>query len=193
MSKPVKVLGPLRHSLPAIPVVPRTDEEDNGWRAGFKGNCSQSSVYITDGHILLLASAINPAITIEQVKDEWLRRYVTEAAIEKVWQAAEERDDVAADFIVVCDFCDSEVAFLRDASERVMVVNAHLLAFGVSAVHPNALTVSTKFINRWFNDPLAFWRDGSLVALLIPMRVSAAESFAKYDMYGKPIDLTACA
>jgi len=185
-------LQPLRRRLPEIPAAPEIDEDGDEWRPGFAGDCSQSPLYVTDGHILLLASAITPEITIERSEERWALKHATETGIGDVWKPAEKRNDMIADFIGVCEYVDStsEVAFLRDASGRVMVVDAHLLAFGVSAVHPDTLTVSGAPITaRWFDTALALRRAGKLVGLLMSMRLST-DDFQRYDMHGEPVDLT---
>jgi hypothetical protein len=183
----------LRRALPAMPEVPEIDKETGEeYYAGFTGNISQSPTYVTDGHILLLASAIDPAVEIWRDEDCWFQKNASKKAIEKVWKAAEEREEIVADFIGVGLYCESiEEALLCDAQGRVMVVNAYLLAFCIHAVHPDVLTVNGAPIDRWFDSPLALRRGGSLVGLLMPMRISAEESFAQYDLHGKPVDLTA--
>lgn len=191
MSKTTKQLKPLRRSLPELPGPEEVDEDGDKLYRGFCGDCSQSPLYVTDGHILLLASAIDPAIAIERNEDVWALKHATQAAIDKVWGAAEKREDLAADFIGTCPCCDSGHAFLRDTRGRVMVVNAFKLAFGVSALHPDTLTVSADLpLYGWFEAPLAFWRAGKLVGLLMPMKISAAD-FLGYDMHGEPVSLAA--
>lgn len=197
-----KALQALRRGLPAYPATPHIDEDGDIWRPGFAGNCSQSPLYVTDGHILLLAAAIDPAITLEQNEESWVRRHVNETEIGNVWKPAEKRSDVNADFIGVYEYGDdyqTEVAFLRDALGRVMIVNAHLLAFGVRAVHPGALTMDRAPIEAtcmaprqvsWFNSPLALRRAGELVGLLMPMRFFP-DDFQQYDMHGEPVGLSA--
>ena len=54
MSNAAKVLEPLVRRLPAMPEVPKVDEEcgeEYSW--GFQGNISQSPSWVTDGRILL--------------------------------------------------------------------------------------------------------------------------------------------
>ena len=195
MNETAKVLEPLRRRLPVIPAPLEIDEDGEGWRRGFAGDISQSPLYVTDGHILLLASAVDPATAIGRNEGSYARKYATENAIGAVWKPAEEREDVAADFIGVCEHGDSvEVAFLRDTRGRVMVVDAHLLAFGIGAVHPDALTVSGAPMEahggrEWFEIPLAFRSAGTLVGLLMPMKLSAFD-FPQYDMHGEPVNLT---
>lgn len=194
MNETTKQLKPLRRSLPELPGPEEVDEDGDKLYRGFCGDCSQSPLYVTDGHILLLASAIDPAIAIERNEDAWAVKHATQAAIDKVWGSAETREDVAADFIGTCLYGDgvSGVAFLRDTRGRVMVVNAFKLAFGVSALHPDTLTVSAADLplSGWFDAPLAFRRAGKLVGLLMPMKISAAD-FMGYDMHGEPVSLAA--
>lgn len=195
MNEAAKALQPLRRKLPEIPGVPEIDEDGETIYPGFNGDCSQSPLYVTDGHILLLASAIDPTVTIARDEDRWAAKHATEAGIGDVWKPAETRNDLIADFIGVCGYParpwidEREVAFLRDPLGRVMAVNAHLLAFGVRAVHPDVLTVSAAPIGRWFDSPLALRRDGKLVGLLMPMRLDA-DDFMQYDLHGEPVDLT---
>jgi len=198
----VKTLRPLRRALPAFSAASVTDEDGAQRRWGFKGNCSQSPLYVTDGYILLLAAAIDPAIAIEQDGHCWDGKRATRAAIGNVWKCANNRSEVNADLIGVCDYDPGstyEVAFLRDALGRVMVVNAHLLAFGIRAVHPDALTIDGAPIEAtcmvpgqvpWFSSPLALRRAGELVGLLMPMSLST-DDFSGYDMRGEPVDICA--
>ena len=194
----VKPLQPLRRALPAFSAASVTDEDGAQPRWGFGGNCSQSPLYVTDGRILLLAAAIDPAIAIEQDGHCWDGKRATET----LWKRANNRGDVHADLIGVCDYhpgSTDEVAFLRDALGRVMVVNAHLLAFGIRAVHPDALTIDGAPIKAtcmvpgqvpWFSSPLALRRAGELVGLLMPMSLST-DDFSGYDMRGEPVDICA--
>ena len=87
------------------------------------------------------------------------------------------------------------MAFLRDIQGRVMVVNAHLLGFVIAAVHPDAMTVdSASFEKQWegyvkreyFNGPLALYRKGKLVGLLMPMRLELGDLPA-YDFSGDAV------
>jgi hypothetical protein len=185
-------LKPLRRTLPVFPPTSYIDEDGEEGRPGFLGDCSRSPLYVTDGHILLLAAAIDPAIVFERNDANWVKRYATEREIGRMWKRAGKRSDVKADFIGVHaygDPCQTELAFLRDALGRVIIFDAHMLAFGVSAVHPNALTIdATPNEKRWSNSPLAMRRAGELVGLLMPMSVSADE-FQRYDLHGEPVEL----
>jgi hypothetical protein len=185
-------LKPLRRNLPVYPEKPVIDEDGDAYFLGFSGNISQSELYVTDGHILLLASAIDPAVPIARNDEAYGRRYPTEKAISAVWLPAERREDIGAELIGVGDYLeDHSIAFVRDVRGRVMLVDARLLSFGVAAVHPDALTVSSAPLPTaisLFDSPLALRRDGNLVGLLMPMRLSAAD-FTHYAFDGPAIDL----
>jgi len=192
-------LQQLRRRLPKFPAEPKIDEFGEEWLPGFKGDISSTPLYITDGHICLLASAVDPTVVIGRDKDNYAHKYTTEARIGEVWKLAEERIDVAADLIGVTDYCDSaEIAFLRDRLGRVMVVNAHLLSFGLRAADPDALSVSVEPLvetTRWessgvrcFDTSLALKRAGKLVGLIMPMRLSA-DHFEQFDLRREPINL----
>lgn len=193
-----RAMKELLRELPELPGEPLFDEgTGETYYRGFNGNFSQTPLYVTDGHLLLLASAIDPEFKIERDDESYGRKYATEEAIQKVWNAAIERKHVHAEFIGMENCCAGadmhsphmELAFVRDARGRVMVVNAYLLAFCVAAVRPDALTVSGEPAFRYaFDAPLALWRSGELVGLLMPMKLRA-EDFAQYDMHGKPVSL----
>jgi hypothetical protein len=200
MSESVKALQPLRRTLPTTPAARRSDGDGEEWQPGFKGDVSQSPLYVTDDHLLLRRDEIDAAVIIEPNLDLYVGRYATEAAIGDVWRGAEARSDVPAEYIGTveygCSYLD-EVAFIRDALGGVMVVDAHLLAFGIRAVHPNMLTVSAEpepqanagpSSPRLWSYPLAFRRGGKLVGLLMPLRLGA-HVFPEYDLCGEPITL----
>jgi hypothetical protein len=191
-SEPAQPLQPLRRCLPDVPDKPVIDEDGEEFFPGFNGDVSQSPLYVTDGHLLLLKGAIDPEVVINNRNpDHWTAKHATEEAIRKVWNDAMGREEGNADFIGGCDGPFDGIAFVCDVLGRVTVVSGHKLAFALKAVHLDKLTVSKKFFNRWPNDPLALWRDGNLVGLLMPIRVSAAELFAHYDLHGEPVNLVA--
>ncbi len=192
MNETTKALQPLRRGLPVFPPASRVDEDGETWRPGFAGNCSQSPLYVTDGHILLLAAAIDPRIALELNEESYVRKYANETEIRSIWTPVENRIDVTADFIGVYEYGDvyqTELAFLRDEKGRVMVLNAYLLAFGIHAVRPDSLTVSEAPTNgKWFDSPLALRSNGKVVGLIMPIRVSADE-FHLHSLDGDPIKL----
>lgn len=200
MKEMVKDLQLLGRTLPPMPEAGEIDEEcGEKFYRGFSGNISQSDRWVTDGHILLAADAIDPEIAIERDEDNYGGKYATAARIAKVWASAESRVDVAADFIGVAGYYErGAVAFLRDTQGRVMIVNAYLLAFGVWAAHPDELTVDAAQIEAtclrrgqepWFNTPLALRRDEKLVGLVMPMKLGA-DDYAHCDLRGEPINLS---
>jgi hypothetical protein len=200
ITEPVKALEQLQRSLPVLPGLPWMDEDGDKRYPGFVGDISQTPLYVTDGHILLPASAIDPAFEISADDDSCLRKYATEAKIKVFWEPAESREDVAAVFIGCCNYGEHlKVALVRDARGRVMVVSAYLLAFGVRAVRPDALSVCAADIKAtclvrgqepWFDTPLALRRDGKLVGLLMPMRLGG-DDYRSFDLHGEPVSLVA--
>jgi hypothetical protein len=192
MVESTKTLQELQRSLPLMHETPKIeDETGEKYYRGFMGDSSKSPLYVTDGHILLLASAIDPAIVIERDEYSYSTKYATEARIAEIWEDAETRDDVRAEFIGV-GFCerrpDLDFAFIRDERGRMMVLNAHKLAFCVSAVRPDALTVSVEPIVKMFDTSLSLRRYGELVGLIMPTKF-AAEDFPQYDFHGEPVSL----
>lgn len=194
------VLRPLGRLLPLMPETPKKDEWGEKHCHGWSGDASQSPLYVTDCHILLLRDAIAPAVVIEPTDEPWRGKYATEANIEEIWKRAETRNDGAADFIGVAEFrqLGDQVAFLRDPQRRVMAVGAYLLAFGLYAVGPDALTIDAAPIEAtclprgqspWFDTPLALRRERKLVGLLMPMRLSP-DDYPHCDLAGEPIPLS---
>ena len=191
MTEPEKVLQPLCRELPEMPESPMVDEDGEELYRGFNGDISQSPLYVTDGHILLLASAIDPAFVITRNDDHYARKYATEEKIGVVWKPAEARDEVIADFIGATYDDDGArwIAFLRDGRGRVPVVNAYLLAFGLRAVLPDALTVDAASIKgQWFDTSVALRREGKLVGLLMSMKLSVND-FPQVDFHGEAVSL----
>ena len=197
MEKETKTLQSLRATLPKLETRPQVDESDGEefW-LGFQGDISQCSQYVTDGHIMLIRGAIDPEFKIRTDSYSPGRKYATREGIEKVIKSAKERNDCFADFIGCGKYLDTQdMAFLRDIQGRVMVVNAHLLAFVIAAVHPDSLTVDAEsFEKQWkgcvnreyFNGPLSMHRKGELVGLLMPMRLELGDLPA-YDFSGDAV------
>ena len=196
MIKATKTLKSLRKNLPKLETRPQVDELDGEeYWLGFQGDFSRCSQYVTDGHIMLIRGAIDPEFEIRNDPDNFRRKYATREEIEKVIKSAKERNGCFADFIGCGKYGTQNMAFLRDIQGRVMVVNAHLLAFVIAAVHPDAMTVdSASFEKQWercvkreyFNGPLALYRKGKLVGLLMPMRLELGDLPA-YDFSGDAV------
>ena len=182
----------LTAELPAVAL--KIDEDGHACYPGFSGDCSQSARWVTDGHILVPAADLDDiAMAVKADPDDYGGKYATEAAIEEVWKAAEQRQDVAAEFIgCISDgrWGGGAVAFLRDARGRVMAVSADLLAWGIRAVRPDGLTVSADADELW-DTPLAL-RRAALVGLLMPLRYRASD-FPHHDLHGEPVKILAVA
>ena len=138
-------------------------------------------------------------VAIKQDEESCARKYATAKAMDKLWKAVESREDIPAELLGVARYFEdgNQVAFVRDVQDRVMVVNAFLLAFGLWAVHPDALTMAAAPIEAsclrpgqtpWFDTPLALRRGGELVGLLTPMRLTVDE-YPTWDFGGDPIPL----
>ncbi len=211
MIKATKTLKSLRKNLPKLETRPQVDEilkahsdlrryqtphlDGEEYWLGFKGDVSQCSHYVTDGQILLIREAIDPEFEIRKDQDGFGRKYATRKTIEKIIKSAKERNGCFADFIGCGKYGTQNIAFLRDIQGRVMVVNAHLLAFVIAAVHPDAMTVdSASFEKQWegcvkreyFYGPLALYRKGKLVGLLMSMRLELGDLPA-YDFGGDAV------
>lgn len=200
MSETKKTLQLLRPSLPAYPPPVLGDEEVEEFSRGFQGDIAPSTIYVTDGHICLLRSAIDPALSIKKC-DEESPLIKSESRVDAVWKPAQQRVDVSADFLGVLPYLDAEIAFVRDSTGRLMVLDAYLLAFGVLAVHPDALTIDAAPIEAtclrrgqvpWFHTPLALRCGGELVGLLMPMKFDVAD-FKDFDLTGPPAPLVVAA
>lgn len=187
MSETKCELKHLRRTLPAVSGEPEIFEDGEEVYRGFLDDMSPDPAYVADGHILLLASAIDPAMKIERSRE--VSKRVTTAAIAKVWEAAEKREEVGADFIGVADWTGSvDIAFVRDRGGRAMTLDVYLLAFCIRAVHPDALAVSAAPGGHQ-DASLALRRDGALVGLCMPLRGASESDFAQHDLTREPIDL----
>lgn len=126
-----KTLMPLGRTLPATPMAPEIDVDGKAWYRDFKGNLSQAAEFVTDGHMLLRKDALDPRLAIRRGDDDFAAKYATEAAILKVWNEAEQRDDVLAAFIGVAESSLGCMAFLRDprgprdGGQRIQVCVRH--------------------------------------------------------------------
>ena len=187
MATKKKTLEPLRRSLPSYPPKKVVDEFGDDITPGFGGNVSQSPKFITDGHVLLLRSAVPPDHAEIKNAEDYGGKKPTEASILAVWQPAEKRGSAEASFIG-CAEVESvgDVAVIRDSGDRIVLVNPHLLQFCIHHLRPHGMRVALG--PKYFGQPVSFHKDAALVGLLMPMRVSA-QDVASYDLTTAPIRL----
>lgn len=168
-TKPPKKLEQLRRSLPSYPPAKVVDKYGDVITPGFAGNVSASPRFITDGHVLVLRSAINPMMVGDI--PEWEGYYgkkVTEASIDAVWGPATIRKNAPAEFIGCANKPDVDLAVIRDVAARIVLVNLYLLSFIVAHTNPDFLNVAAG--DRYNELAISFYKKGELVALLMPMR-----------------------
>lgn len=184
-----KQLEQLRRSLPICDSA--MDQES------FRGNISQSHRFITDGHVLMLRSAIDPmkAGDIADFEGYWGKK-PTEESILAVWGPATVRKNSPAEFIG-CASCiktplkmptledndeiSVDLAVIRDVGRRIVIVNPYLLAFIVAHVSPDFLNIPAG--DRYLDAAVSFYKKGEMVALLMPMRYVKGDLPA-YDFDG---------
>lgn len=188
-----KALLPLRRTLPEAPCIVEVDEYGNEYDRGFNGDMSTSPLFVKDGYMMLLASAIDPAMVVSQNEDLRARKYVSANSLENLWRLLE-REEIPAHIIgTTCDGWEG-VAFVRDTQKRVMVLDAYKLAFALRAVRPDELRVPAAYIEgsvgNAIQSSLSLWRRGILVGVLMPLDVGAA-AFSQYDLAGEPVRLAA--
>lgn len=192
MSDMTEELKRLRRRLPAVPTVPKVDDDGDEFWLGFEGNISGSEKFVTDGHLCLLASEINVTVRIYPCLDAiGLITPPSEASILSCWNPIEMRNEKPAYYIGCALYEDYEVfrALMRDEIGRVMVVDAHILAFCIKAVHPDSFAVS-EHTNKdgIFDQPLSLRREGKLVGIIMGVRLSG-DYFKNYDLTCSAIKL----
>jgi len=166
------------------PVLPKDAKEiePNGWR----GNISRSKKFITDGHSIILASAIVPGFKASECK--YGRVPPTLKDMQKVWGDANKRPTVPAHFIGCGRPKDMEsiVAVIRDDNGRVLIVDHYILKFALSAVHASEIHVSAG--PKYEIEPLAIFHGTGIVALVMPMRYTRVD-LREYDLTTDPVDI----
>lgn len=134
-------------------------------RKGFGGNFSASPKFVTDGHVLLLNSAVIENTKIEQ--DE-VSKLVTEGDIVTTWQMKTRVPSRLAYFIGCGVWSDGgAVAVLHDNKEYVYV-DPYKLSFALQAVAADAMEVAKHQPDK---NPIILYREANPVGLLMPLRI----------------------
>lgn len=174
-----KQLEQLRRSLPIYDSA--MDQES------FRGNISQSCRFITDGHVLMLRSAIDPmkAGDIADFEGYWGKKPIEESIL-AVWGPATIRKNAPAEFIGCANKADVDLAVIRDVAGRIVIVNPHLMAFIVALTSPDFLNIPAG--DRYLDAAVSFYKKGEMVALLMPMRYVKGD-LPDYDFDGPAMPL----
>lgn len=132
---------------------------------GFRGNYSGSPKYITDGHCLLLNSAVLEDIHITQDKFTPLQ---PPSSIEELWLKKIRQPSRKAFFCGCGTWKDGEpVAVLFDL-KALIYVDPYKLSFCLQAVAADSMEVSKV---EPAQSPVIFYREANPVGLLCPMTV----------------------
>jgi hypothetical protein len=160
---------------------------------GFHGNISGSDMFITDGHVCLLRSAVNLKLAeaIEEFHGYYSKK-PTETRILEMWELVEQRTEVPCHFIGCAKIArrndDSYcvVAILRDISNRVLIVSPYILAWSILHVKPD--TMRMAFTPMHYDFPLSLIKDEKMVGVIMPMRYYK-DDVSDYDLTGEPVGL----
>jgi hypothetical protein len=167
------------------PTLPQ--EEDEILEKGFRGNIADSKKFITDGHLMFLADSVPKGIKFGRPKD-YFGSYAKEDGIQRTWDAAEERYQVAANFIG-CGKPDAEtvVAVLRDERGRCATFNPWKLKFALWITKADGLAFSSGGL--YWSEMLVLLREGKVVGALMPMRWIQS-SMDLYDLTSPAVPLS---
>ena len=167
------------------PVLPKDAKEISD--KGFQGNISKHKEFITDGHLMILASAVQKGFEIK-LPIKGLPGSPSLAGMKNIWDAANDRPTVPAHFIGCGHPGDMEsiVAVIRDDNGRVLTVDPYILKFALSAVHADEIHVSAG--PKYDQDPLIIFHGTSIVALVMPMRYTRVD-LREYDLTTEPVDI----
>lgn len=161
------------------PTLPK--EEKEILEKGFDGNITDSKKFVTDGHSMFLAAAVPKGIKFDK-NEVFYGKPVTEASIQTVWDEAEKRERVPAEFIG-CGKPDEDtvVAVLRDERNRITTCNPYILKFNLAFLKADALAFGPG--PKFYQEMMVLLREGKIVGAVMPMR------FFEQDM--QAYDLTA--
>jgi hypothetical protein len=154
---------------------------------GFLGNISKHEKFITDGHSMILASAVRDGFEIK-LPDEGLHRSPALSGMQTCWDAANDRKTVHAHFIG-CGHpgeMESLVAVIRDDNGRILIVDPYILKFALSSVKGDEVHISEG--PKYDVEPLAIFHGLGIVALVMPMRYTR-DDLKKYDLTTDPVDI----
>jgi hypothetical protein len=166
------------------PVLPKDTKEID--LKGWSGNVSPSKKFITDGHSMILGSAVVSGFKPRECENG--SSSPTLKSMQSLWDAANNRPTVPAYFIG-CRHpkgTESIVTVIRDGNGRVLIVDPYILKFALSAVHADEIHVSAG--PKYEIEPLAIFHGTGIVALVMPMRYMWA-NLREYDLTTDPVDI----
>lgn len=157
------------------PRLPSDDQELA--EKGFLGNHSRSKDWVTDGVAVFRFLKLNNGFLRDAIRHSDALAKVASDKIEQLWEMTEKARKVDASFIGCGRIGTGEqakyAAFLRDLRSRLVLVNAYKLSFVLRCVEPDSMAISASL------DPseraVAFYRKGTMVAALMPMRYSMSD------------------
>ena len=153
----------------------------------FRGNIADSKKFITDGHVMFLASAVPEGMEFDD-DHSFFSKSVSEKRIQESWDTAEKEEQVPAHFIG-CGMRDTleVVAVLRDDRGRFTVFNPNILKLTLMATQADSLGTSSS--DDYYKKMTVFFRDGKMVGAAMGMRY-AVSNRADFDSDLKDYDLT---
>jgi hypothetical protein len=151
---------------------------------GFRGNFSGSPKFITDGHVLLLNSAVLEDVHISQDKDSAL---VVERSIQEVWHKETRSPSRPAYFIGCGAWLNGDPVALLSDTKTFIYVDPYKLSFCIQAVAADSMEVMK---NDPENRPVILYREKNPVAIIMPMRVLEPTLEQRYELVHDPVPIS---